>query len=235
MQGNTYTYHYDAQIQKFSAQAMRAISGFTVKDGVERDGTIRTERIPVSYGSPDRIIAAITSSDRKFVNHRVPMFGIFLTTIMNNEVTKKNPFHKEAIPYKDSTGEQKTTVRGVGPSLSLGYEVSIYASSTSQLMEILEQFILVFNSGISIQKNNDPLDPNHRAMLRLADINTEVSYPVGAQRRVMAATLNLELDIVLSYPKDINGGIVEQVQMEVDQATPEDLNETDPVEEDEDE
>lgn len=232
MQGKTYTYHYDAQIQKFSAQVMRAVSGFIVKDGVERNGEIKSERIPVSYGSPDRIVAAITSSNRKFVNHRVPMIGVFLTTIASNESVKKNPFHKESVPYRDSVGNQRTAERGVGPSLTLGYEVSIYASSTSQLMEILEQFILVFHNGITVQKSNDPHDPNFRANLRLADINTEVSYPVGAQRRVMAATLNFELGIVLSYPKNINGGAILEFEMNIDQQEPEDsLNETDPVDE----
>lgn len=204
-----YDYKHDDQIEKFTLQVTRALSGFQVR--ADSDGNL--QRVPVAFGAPERIVAAINSNDDKFTNYSIPMMGVMISNFDINPDRMATSHHNEALTFRDETGTHKQLNRTVGVPLELAYEVAVYASSISQLLEIVEQVSLTFYDGVTIQKSNDITDSNYRAKLRLNGIGSNITYPVGTGRNLSSVSLSFTLNIMLSYPKAIVDTYIEQVEL----------------------
>lgn len=204
-----YNYNHDYQIEKYTLQVTRAMSGFQVKADLQ--GNLK--RVPVAFGAPERIVAAINSKEDKFTNYSVPMMGIMLTSFDMNPDRMYSSHHSDALTYRNELNEHKQLNRTVGVPIELSYEVAVYASSITQLLELVEQISLTFYDGITIQKSNDITDSNYRSKLRLAGIGSNISYPVGMGRNLASVTLSLTMNTMLSYPKSIVDTYIQQVEL----------------------
>ena len=204
-----YDYNHDDQIEKFTLQVTRAMSGFQVR--ADNQGGL--QRVSVAFGAPERIVAAINSNDDKFTNYTVPMMGLMLTSMDINPDRMTTSHFSEALTFRDDLGDHKQLNRTVGVPIELSYEVAVYASSISQLLELVEQISLTLYDGITVQKSNDITDSNYRAKLRLSGISSGISYPVGTGRNLATVNLNLVLNIMLSYPQSVIDTYIEQVEL----------------------
>ena len=72
---------YENQIERYLSQVIRAFSTFTVKDGVVRNGQQYEEKVPVMFGSPSRVVAAILNKDTEYKNVKVPLMAVNLASI----------------------------------------------------------------------------------------------------------------------------------------------------------
>lgn len=209
-----YPHLYGEQIETYTGQVMRALSGFQVVDaGVTRNGqSPQLERVPVAFGAMDRIIAAILNKDKKeFVNHKLPMIGVALSNISIDQEVAPSRRHIQSTVYKDDQGTYNQVDRKPGPGLILTYEANVLASSMLQLFEIIEQMMLAFHNDITIQKSNDIFDENYRSTLVMQDLTSDVTYPVGTQQRMVAMTVSFEMNVRLSYPRGFNTDYVNTI------------------------
>lgn len=195
-----YPYYFDHQIEKFIGQAMKAFSGFIVKDGVERDGSIKEKRVMVTYGPMDRVVSNILSTDDKFKNHRIPIMAVNVSSMTISPEKRLSSNHKRDIPYRTSQGEQKIRRKITGNPISLNIELGIYASSITQLFEIIEQILLVFNPGVTLQKSNNVFDDSYRAHLRLESVEQDISFPFGSDKKTVHSNINFTMPIRIAYP-----------------------------------
>lgn len=196
---------YDNQIERFLSQIIRAFSGFRVKDGVSRNKgtTVHEQKVPVIFGSPSRVVAALISNDKEFRNVRVPMMAVGLSGIEPDDESRLNPYHETEIGVKRYNNDmlQNVNIRRIsGVPLRMNVDLNIYASSVSQLMEIFERIVLTFYPELTIQKSTNALDPDYLTSIKLEGISNEISRPLGQNHRTVEMTLQFSAPIRLSYP-----------------------------------
>lgn len=205
----TYSYNYDRQFEKHIAQFLRIFSGFQYT----KDKEGNTERIPVVYGTMDRITASILNRRRNFPNNKLPVIAGNLTGIDKNPEQKRATDYSGETPLKFSEDGNYTTLRRlIGPAFILNMSVYILASSNEQLFEILEQILLVFNPRVTIQKSDDVTDQNYNTEVILDSIQDEINYPLGTESRVVAINLTFSFNVRLNYPKTFDGAIIEKIK-----------------------
>lgn len=210
--------YYSSQIERFLAQIIRAFSGFKVRDGVERNGQIHEETIPVVFGTPSRVVAALVSGDVKFSNIKVPIMAVNMTSIEPDDEATINRYHEGELSFREKINETDSEPRAVrrivGPPLRISVDLIIYADSVSQLMEIFEQIALTFNPEVVIQKSTDAFDQDYIGALRLEGITQGIQNPLGQNARVVEMTLQFTAGVRLSYKDQING-IIKQIIADV--------------------
>lgn len=211
---NTYPYNYQRQIDTIVGQAMKALSGFVVRDGVERDGEVFEERVHVTYGPMDRIMSAVISTEEKYKNHRVPLIGVNLASIEIAQESRLSSFHRDELTFKTNEANVEgysTVKRPIGHALNLSLTASIYASSKTQLMEIFEQILLVFNPGITIQKSNSAFDSAYNTVMTLESSAMDIAIPFGSERKIVQMDLDFFIPMRVTYPYKVDDSYIEQI------------------------
>jgi hypothetical protein len=198
-----YPYRNGEQFKKYIGQFMRVFSGFQVKDGVARGGEVRTKRVPVVYGSMSRVVANVLTKKSRFVAASVPVLAVNMTGIQVDQENKPNPYHTDKVS-KHMIGSNDTLERKLGPAFILPMDVSIYASSTTELFEILEQILLIFNPRVTIQVDTDAHNADYITDITLVGIQPEIQTPLSTQKEVIMLTLNFEVPVRLRYPHGID-------------------------------
>lgn len=202
-----YPYKYDKQFEKYIGQFMRVFNGFQTKDGVTRDGTDNLKRVPVVYGNMSRIVASVLQKRGTFQNNRIPMMAVNLQSIEIDAERKKSHQHIDSMMQNTD----KAFARLIGPPLNLNMELSIYASSTSELFSIVEQILLVFNPRVTIQVDNNVLNSDYISEISLESINKEIQYPMGTQEQVVMLSMNFKVPVRLRYPHETDAPIIKQI------------------------
>jgi hypothetical protein len=94
-------------------------------------------------------------------------------------------------------------------------ELTINASNTDQLHQILEQLLVLFNPDLQFQKSDAPFDWTKLTKLELTDISNEENYPAGLDRRIINWTLQFEVPIFLSIPMGVKDDLVRKVVLQI--------------------
>ena len=94
-------------------------------------------------------------------------------------------------------------------------ELTIYASNTDQLHQILEQILLIFDPVVQIQKNDAAWDWTKISQVELVGINNEENYPISTDRRIINWSLNFMMPIYLSAPLDLKNNVVDSIIMQI--------------------
>lgn len=217
MSTKVYPFRYNKQFAKYIGQFMRALSGFQVQDGVERGGEILTSRVPVVYGNMSRIVASILNKRSKLTNQKIPLIAVNLLSIEPDLLNKRSHIHKDEIGSKkvDLPVGKKVVERIFGPSFILGMEASIYASSNSELFQILEQILLVFNPRVTINIDNDAFNSDYITDIALTSISPDIQYPMGTESQEVMLTLSFSVPVRLTYPIGFNDNLVTDIMTNI--------------------
>lgn len=205
-----YPYRFDDQFEKYIGQFMRVFSGFQTRDGVDRDGENKLRRIPIVYGNMSRITATILNKRDSFNANMIPMMAANLSGIQIDNERKKPASHLDAFVYKDEEGH-KSLERTIGPPFIMDMELSIYASSLTEMFGLLEQILLIFNPRISIQVDNKSENSDYITEISLDNIQPEFQYPMGHNKEVIMITLNFSVPVRLRYPYNPEGSVIEDI------------------------
>lgn len=205
-----YPYRFDSQFDKYIGQVMRVFSGFQV---YYDDNTLRP--VPVRYGSMSRIVASVLNKRDSLHNQALPTMAVNLSSIEPAPDNKRSHHHSDAVTYRDRNGAQKSSERIIGPAFKLNLDVSIYASSVTQMFEILEQILLVFNPRVAFQVDNDAFNSDYITELELVGINDDINTPLGVDNRTVMMTLQFQCPVRLRYPMDFDAPLIETIKARI--------------------
>lgn len=211
-----YPYRKTDQISKYILQILRVFSGFQVQDGVVRNGTIKTKRVPVTYGGMSRIVASLISKGDYLTNNSIPIMAVNVTGLELDPNNKRT--HRQAdqrVVNKGSDLPVKVVNRLSGVPLILNFELSIYASSITEMYELLEQILLIFNPRVVIQKSTDIVDSEYITDVTLEAISNDIQYPMGTDSRLVMQTLSFSAPIRISYPYGETDNVIETITANV--------------------
>lgn len=202
-------YFYDGQIRRYLTQTIRVLSNFVVKYA---DGSL--VRIPVMYGDADRQVASIIRQNSENAVNSCPRISVYISglDLDTNRLSDATYVGKMHIRERDIIDGQYThgqgrnyTVERIMPTpFKLTMKCDIWASSTEQKLQILEQILVLFNPSLELQTTDNYIDWTSLSVLNLVSVNwSSRSVPVGADTPIDIATLTLETPAWISPPAKI--------------------------------
>lgn len=208
-------YYYDEQLRTYLLQFCAIFTGLRVATGKGEDGTIEMMPVPINVGSKDRVVAAIMEGNTHNRSFSLPQMSAYITGIELAPERRKGVGVVDSRVYMPAGGifpNDLAVVKRVMPiPYNLTAEVSIYASNTLQLHQILEQILILFDPMLQLETSDASFDWTKITQVELQGINNEENYPMGTDRRMLVWSLNFLIPIYLSTPLDVKNEIVHKV------------------------
>jgi hypothetical protein len=175
--------------------------------------------VPVRYGSSDRVTAAIASGNTQNRLHTLPMMSSYLTGLelapdrMHGvNQTDRRTFLEQGGIFPDDV---KSIQRVMAIPYNMQMELSIYASNTDQMFQIIEQILILFDYDMQLQFNDAPFDWTKISKLFLHGISNEENYPMGVDKRIIIWSLQFEMPVWLSPSLEIRNDLVQSIKVRI--------------------
>ena len=148
-------YFYDGQIRRYVTQIMRVVSNFEVDTG--KGGT---KQVPVMYGDLTRQVANIIRDNSENKLPSAPRMSVYITGLeLNREMTsdatfvrktnvRERAYDEDGNEYLNTQGKNYTVEKIMPTPYLLRANVDIWASSTDQKLQLLEQILVLFNPSV---------------------------------------------------------------------------------------
>ena len=214
MAGKNLDYWYDEQIKRYLIQLVRVFSNFKVKENTSKG--VHYNRVPARYGDISRMVAHILRNNSDTAINNAPQITVSIQSIQPARERIQEPFlidtqqvaerewDKSAGKYTSEQGNLYTTQRYMPVPYNLNIQVDIWTSNTDQKLQILEQIFIIFNPGIQLQSNDNPLDWTSIFEVELSDINwSSRTLPAGVDENLDISTLTFFVPIWISPPAKV--------------------------------
>jgi len=212
-------FYYNEQIKSYLVQFMAIFSGLQVQLGKRDNNAPQLISVPIHYGNMDRVVAAIASENTQNKPIRLPMLSTYLTGIDLDPTIRKGVGTKRSTAYTPRGGLFPDDVKNVEQLMPVPYkartEVSIYASNTDQMNQILEQILMLFDPMVQIQTSDGALDWTKITTVTLETINNENNYPSATDKRMIVWTLGFSFTIYISAPADLKSNIIKKINVRI--------------------
>ena len=119
----------------------------------------------------------------------------------------------------DNAGTKSVSSKLIGAPYIVNFDLSIWASNTEQMFQILEQILLVFNPRLSFQTSEDINDWAYMSFAELTGIVNEENIPTDTQSRTVIQTLNFTSEIWINYPMKDYTKIIEDIYVNMNDNT----------------
>ena len=224
-------YHYEAQLRSYILQFCSIFYGLRVKTGKGSCDEEQFISVPVVVGHKDRVVAAVMAGNTQNRTFSLPVMSVHLQSISLAPERRKTPGlldQRVTMPVGGVFPDDLTVIKRSMPvPYNTGIELSIYASNTDQLHQILEQVLVLFNPDLQLQKSDGPFDWTKITRVELTDIANEENYPTGTDRRIVQWTLQFDMPIFLSVPMGIKDDLVRKIFIRIGDMGSIEVNEVD--------
>lgn len=207
-------YFYEANIKSYLLQFCHIFSGLRVKTGKGECGTEEFITVPINIGSRDRVVAAIQAGNTQNRPFSLPTMAASMTGLSlapNRKgigVVDRRVFLPQGGIYPS---DLKTLIRVMPVPYIMSTDLTLYASNTIQLHQMLEQILVLFDPVLQVQTSDSAFDWTKITTVELTGINNEENYPVGLDRRVVQWSLTFDIPIYISVPVDIRDELVRKI------------------------
>lgn len=207
-------FFYEGQLRSYLLQFCNIFAGLRVQTGKGECDEPEFMTVPITVGSRDRVVAAIMAGNTQNKPFAIPALAVAIQGLSLSP-NRKGIGTVDRRVYLPQGGvypeDLRTLVRVMPIPYTLSLELSIYASNTNQLHQILEQILVLFDPVLQIQTSDAAHDWTKISSVELTGINNEENYPPGGDRRVLMWSLNFEMPIHLSIPADIRDELVRKI------------------------
>jgi hypothetical protein len=214
-----HNFWYDAQLRSYLLQFIAIFQGLVVQTGKGECDEEQFITVPCVIGNKDRVVAALHAGNTDNRVLSLPAMSAYMNGLQIAPSRRKVQAHVDQRVTMKTGGifpDDLTVVKRVVPvPYDMTVELSIYASNTQQMHQILEQILVLFNPDIQIQKNDAPFDWTKITKVELTDISNEENYPSSQDRRMIVWTLTFEIPIYLSVPMGVKDDLVRKVIIQI--------------------
>lgn len=218
-------FYYEAQLRQYLLQFVSIFHGLQVQTGYgenEEDPSCRTPimiTVPTVMGNKDRVVAAIMSGNTQNRVFSLPTMSAYMTGLTPADNRRRTPGmldQRTTLKVGGIFPDDLTVVKRAMPvPFDMTLELSIYASNTMQLHQILEQILPLFNPDLQIQKSDGPFDWTKMTNVTLTDIGNDENYPSGTERRLISWTLQFMMPIYLGVPMGVKDDLVRKIIIQI--------------------
>ena len=213
-------YFYSGQIRRYLTQFMRAMSGFSYKDG---QGTLH--QIPVMYGDPNRQTANILKKNSENSIPTAPFIACYIKSLEYDQTRLQDPTFVSKVHIRERTYDEVTgeygynqgigyTVERIMPSpYKLTFNADIWTTNTDQKLQIIEQLAYLFNPSLEIQTSDNYVDWTSLTVLQLKNtVWSNRQIPQGTEQNIDIGSLVFETPIWITPPAKVKKlGIITKI------------------------
>lgn len=212
-------YWYDGQLRQYMLQFAAIFSGLQVQTGKGECAEEQFISVPCVIGNKDRVVAALFAGNTKNRVFTLPTMSFYMTTLEPAPERRKVQAHVDQRVTMKVGGvfpDDLTVVKRAMPvPYNMSVELTIFASNTQQMHQILEQILVLFNPDIQIQKSDAPFDWTKLTKVELTDIANEENYPSATDKRMIVWTLTFGMPIFISVPMGVKDDLVRRVIIQI--------------------
>ena len=212
-------YFYDAQLRAYMLQFVTIFQGLQVQTGKGECAEEQFISVPCVVGTKDRVVAAIFAGNTQNRTFSLPMMAVHLQAIEPAPERRKVQAYVDqrvTLPVGGVFPNDLTVVKRAMPvPYNTTMELSIYASNTQQMHQILEQILVLFNPDLQIQKSDAPFDWTKITKVELTDISNEENYPSSTEKRIITWTLSFQMPIYLSIPMGVKDDLDRKIVIQI--------------------
>jgi hypothetical protein len=225
----TQEFFYDEQIRRFLLQFTRAVSGFQVEYGRDKDDPNKMAllRVPVRYGDATRNAQTIIQENSANNLPSTPLMTFYITSLTYDRQRLQEPYHVNKVSvrqrtydpatetYETTQGNAFTVERLMPVPYKMSINLDIWTSNTNQKWQLWEQLSALFNPSLEVTSTDNFLDWTSLSVIELDDtVYTSRSIPMGTDNPIDIATWKFNIPIWLSSPVKVKKlGVVERVVM----------------------
>lgn len=224
-------FFYDAQLRAYLIQFVSIFQGLQVQTGRGECDEAQFISVPCVVGNKDRVVAAIFAGNTQNRSFSLPAMSVYMQSLsLAPERRKVQAYvdHRVAMKAGGIFPDDLTVVKRAMPvPYNMTVELSIYASNTQQLHQIIEQILVLFNPDLQIQKSDSAFDWTKLTKVELTDISNEENYPSATDKRIINWTLTFEMPIFLSIPMGLKDDLVRKIVLQISTGSGDVVNEVD--------
>lgn len=210
---------YDGQLRQYLLQFVSIFHGLQVQTGIGECDVPEMISVPIVIGNRDRVVAALMSGNTQNRVFSLPTMAAYMTGLQPADARRRAPGMVDQRVTMKAGGifpDDLTVVKRVMPvPYDMTLELTIYASNTQQMHQILEQILVLFNPDLQIQKSDGPFDWTKLTNVTLTDITNEENYPAGSDRRMIVWTLSFLMPIWLGLPMGVKDDLVRKIIVQI--------------------
>jgi hypothetical protein len=214
-------YFYNQQFKKHIIQFMEIFRDVAVRTGLN-NGTVNELKVPIIYGSMDRVTASLMARNTNNLPNRLPMFSAYLNNISMSPELYKGMGVERKSTHTPVGGVFPNDSRSISQIMPIPYKMSmdlyVYSSNTEQMLQILEQILILFDPQLYIQTSDAPFDGGRLTRVDLTSISNNENFPIGQERRTISYTLSFDIQVYLTIPVKIKDDLIRSIQLRVMEA-----------------
>ena len=212
-------YFYDGQLERYHKQFGRMFQSYKVVEGVNREtGEVEYRDVPTLYGDMTRHAAYIIRNNSENMIPSVPRMSYYITGLESNSEMRRAPGFQDIVQvvekkfdeitqtYRDEPG-RRYSVRRTQPVpyvMTINLDIWTTVNAPEQKMQLIEQILALFNPGVNLRTNTNPLDWTSLTYCELRGVNfTGRGIPQGADDAIDIATLEFWMPILISPPAEV--------------------------------
>ena len=212
-------YFYDGQLERYHKQFGRMFQSYKVVEGVNREtGEVEYRDVPTLYGDMTRHAAYIIRNNSENMIPSVPRMSYYITGLESNSEMRRAPGFQDIVQvvekkfdeitqtYRDEPG-RRYSVRRTQPVpyvMTINLDIWTTVNAPEQKMQLIEQILALFNPGVNLRTNANPLDWTSLTYCELRGVNfTGRGIPQGADDAIDIATLEFWMPILISPPAEV--------------------------------
>jgi hypothetical protein len=203
-------FFYDQQIRRYLLQFIRVFADLSYQE--TRGGALVTERVPIMYGDPNRMVASILRENSENVVMPSPMMSAWIRDIEMDPGRRRDPMFNDTknivernydkdTGYGTEAGNMYTLQRYMPVPYKLTFQLDIWTTSTTTKLQLLEQILVWFNDALTLQQNDNAYDWTNIFELQLTNTQwSSRSIPQGSVTDREITSLTFEAPIWLNPP-----------------------------------
>lgn len=207
-------FFYDAQIKRYLLQIIRVFSHFQVRE--YSNGVAVYNRVPVQYGDSSRMVASILRNNSENVVASAPLLAVSIDSLkiarnrvqdptnVDTQQVAERAWNTETNSYSSGQGNLYTTKRYMPIPYELTFKVDVWSTNTDTKLQLLEQIMILFNPGLQLQSDSNPLNWVNVFEMEMTDINwTSRNIPQGVDENLDIASMTFTTGIWISPPAKV--------------------------------
>lgn len=207
-------YYYNGQLRNYLLQFCNIFAGLKVATGKGVCDADELITVPIAIGSRDRVVAAIQAGNTQNKPFSLPTMAASLAGLSLGQRRKgigtvdRRTFLPEGGAYPD---DLRVVERVMPVPYVMSLELSLYASNTLQMHQMLEQLLMLFDPVLQIQTDDSAYDWTKITTVEMTGINNEENSSPGGDRRMIVWSFNFDMPIYISAPMDIKNELVRAI------------------------
>lgn len=215
-------FYDNEQIRNYLLQFMAIFSGMKVSVGKNsfesEDGGLVF--VPVRYGSTDRVVEWIISSQTKNKPLRLPVMAVKINGIeLSPELRKgmRTESSKTVLPRGGNLPEDLKVIRQMNPNpAKVNMQLSVLSSNLKNRFQILEQILVLFDPDVQIFTSDDYQDKYKISRVELMDISFDEDYPMGNNKNIIVDNYQFVVNGYFRAPIDLKENFVKSIRLRLD-------------------